>query len=336
MPELNTKLKEDEKPSIVFGIIADIQYADVDNVLQYGRMRYYRDSVKVLRKALNDWKAYETKTSSKLSFILQLGDLIDGFRAAQSNSVERCFKTVLSEFELENYNFPNILHIWGNHELFALKRHELSKSNLNTSRLLKQNTNSNSNYYFYDINDKLRLICMDQYEISALGFDETDDVYIKATEIIKSNTILRESTSDLAHKLYLERFRIYNGAVSQTQVNWLEEQLRICKKLDKKVILCGHIPLMPEAADSCAVWNSNEILDLIWSFDNLVLAYLAGHYHSGGYYLDKNNIHHLTVNAILETPLESSNSYVTAFVYENRVEFKNQNQTPNRSFTVYF
>lgn len=117
-------------------------------------------------------------------------------------------------------------------------------------------------------------------------------------------------------------------------MKWFKDQLNYCQKSNKKVILAGHIPLLPEASDYCTVWNANEILDLIYSYDNLVLAYLAGHYHAGGYYLDKNNIHHLTLNSILETPLEVSNAYVTVFVYENKIIF--ENQIKSRSFTVFY
>lgn len=187
------------KPSIVFGVLADVQYADVDDVLQYGRMRFYRNSLKLLRKTLHNWKQYESENNTKLKFILQLGDLIDGFRAKQINKTDECLNQVLNEFKTAQIDFDNLLHIWGNHELFAYKRTQLSESILNTSKNLNQNL-SNSNYYFYDINERIRLICLDQYEISILGLEETDKIYIEALNTINKFTKLRDSTDDLKEK----------------------------------------------------------------------------------------------------------------------------------------
>lgn len=317
------------KPIVTFGILTDIQYADIDDVIKYGRKRYYRGSIDLAKRAVEAWKAHETSNDCKFKFVLQLGDIVDGFLTKDYNKVienlhkslgvlekmfpEHYFK---SEYSFNSEMPPKILHCYGNHEAHSMPRKIIQDLPINTSRALKQN--NQGNYYWYDITDKLRLICLDQYEISALGFDKNDNIYKESMQLVEENTKLIETCTDQEEINYYTRFRIYNGAISELQLKWLAEQLEECKRLDKKVLLCGHIPLLKEAADLHLCWNSEEILELLWSYDNMVLAYLCGHYHPGGYYKDKNNIHHLTVPAILETPPDS-NSYIIAKVFEDKL-----------------
>lgn len=312
-----------------FGILADVQYADVDDIVKYGRHRYYRDSLKNLQNALDKWK-----NEKKFSFILQLGDLIDGFQTHNAGNSDQCLDKVLSIFNKNNFPINKVLNIWGNHELFAYKRSQLAKTVLNTSKMLNQNICSDSNFYYFDITDRLRLICLDEYEHSVLGYDTNESIYVQSNKLIEDKQILRLQVNDMAEKKYLDRFKNWNGGVSDIQLEWLSKQLEHCKNSNKKVILAGHVPLRAETSDSCAVWNSESIIDLIWSYDNLVVAYLAGHYHAGGYYLDEKNIHHLTLNGMLEAPVHSANAFVTVFIYENKIFFKNQ--VNERSFTVFY
>ena len=148
---------------------------------------------------------------------------------------------------------------------------------------------------------------------------------------------MKEVSEDKQEKNYLSRFKAYNGSTSQNQLDWLKEQLNYCKLSNKKVILSGHIPLESQAGDFDGVcWNATEILDLIWSFENLVILYLAGHCHSGGYYHDKkHSIHHLTLNAILETnPNDPNNAYATVQVYNNKIVLRNQKTMNNLSIEI--
>lgn len=312
-----------------FGILADVQYADIDDVIKYGRHRYYRGSIKNLQNALEKWK-----TEQKFSFILQLGDLIDGFHTLNGNMTDECLGRVVNVFAENDYSFNKVFNIWGNHELYAFRRNQIAQSVLNTSKMLKQNLNTNSNFFFHDITDRLRLICLDEYELSILGYDIDEPVYLESEKLIRDKQKLMLEVTDLKQKKYLERFKNWNGGVSDEQLDWLKSQLDYCKKSNKKAILAGHVPLRAETSDSCAVWNSESIIDLIWSYDNLVLAYLAGHYHAGGYYLDEKNIHHLTLNGMLEAPLDSNNVFVTVYIYEKEIFFKNQ--VNERSFTVFY
>ncbi|CAF1023219.1 unnamed protein product [Brachionus calyciflorus] len=312
---------------VTFGLIADLQYADINDGLKYGRKRYYRGSLENLRKALHVWK-----NEKNFSLIIQLGDLIDAC-AFDLNNTDSCLERVLCLIKEHGFDLNKFFHIWGNHDLFAFKRKFLSKSILNTSKILQQNS-SKFNYYYHDITDRLRIICLDEYEISVLGYEENDEIFKKSCEILNEKENLKNNCTNENDRKFLDRYKKVNGGISETQLNWLADQLSFCNKMNKKIILAGHIPLLTEVSDTATVWNANEILSLLWSYDNLVLAYLAGHYHPGGFYLDNKNIYHLTLNGMIETPIESDNSFVTVYVYDDKIYFKNQIE--NRSFTIFY
>ncbi len=147
---------KNDKPLAVFGIITDVQYADHPDKVSNGTMRYYRSSLKHINRAVNSWKS-EDLTSFKL--ILQLGDLIDGKCQRYSYAA---LNKVLKEFEL--MSDCQLLHIWGNHEMYNFSRFRLTKTPLNTARILNQFKNG-GNYFTYDASDKIKLICLDYYEL---------------------------------------------------------------------------------------------------------------------------------------------------------------------------
>ncbi len=158
--------------------------------------------------------------------------------------------------ELDRINSPadesktQIYHIWGNHEFYAFKADYLVNSKLNTARFLNQENAQRRNYYSFDVTDKLRVVCLDQFEISVLGLNENDDSFKKARDLL--DQYKNKPNQDLKR----ERSRDWNGAISEIQFEWLKSNLNECKKHNKRVLLSGHVPLMAEAADSSVVWNS--------------------------------------------------------------------------------
>ena len=63
------------------------------------------------------------------------------------------------------------------------------------------------------------------------------------------------------------------------------------------------------------LWNFEDVLNILWDFDDIVLAYLAGHAHEGGYFYDEKHIHQITLPAIIECE-PNTNSFATVHVYE--------------------
>lgn len=94
---------------------------------------------------------------------------------------------------------------------------------------------------------------------------------------------------------------LWNGALGSEQTNWLKEELSKARSRKKRVVVCGHHPLVAEAAASPhVIWNAGEALQAFSEYNDVVAAYFCGHYHSGGSAV-VDGIHHLTFPAILDS-----------------------------------
>ena len=110
-------------------------------------------------------------------------------------------------------NETKLLHIWGNHEMYNFHRDTLLTGILNTSLALKYNLILNTNCYTYDVTNKLRLICLDFYRLSILGYnnDETNPNYVDALALLKSHNKNEDLNSPLGLRGQALRFCKFNG-----------------------------------------------------------------------------------------------------------------------------
>ena len=138
-----------EAPLFTFGVIADVQYADRDDALNFPRtvVRHYRNARTLTRRAYEHWSSLPARDSCtwnsssnwpRPDFVLQLGDLIDGWNSRQSgpksrqpNSSRSHESATVSEravSALAPY-FSALpaptFHVWGNHELYCFTRSQL-------------------------------------------------------------------------------------------------------------------------------------------------------------------------------------------------------------------
>lgn len=147
-------------------------------------------------------------------------------------------------------------------------------------------------------------------------------MYLQALDYLKSHNKNADLNSVEGMRGHALRFSGFNGSLSDKQMKWLEKELSKCKEANKKVIVVGHLPIHAQSASAmCLAWNSKEVLEILWSFDQTVIAYFSGHDHDGGYFRDKKNIHHVTFAAIIETP-PNSNAYATVKVFQNKVSIE--------------
>jgi manganese-dependent ADP-ribose/CDP-alcohol diphosphatase len=303
-------------PIVTFGMLSDVQYADVDDGLNYrkDRNRYYRNSKKLVTEAVNYWSMLPKDLN--FQFVVQLGDLIDG-KCKIASKHNEALDEILAEFG----DFK-VYHCWGNHEFYNFSRQEIVHTQLNSSRILNDNclVTDHANYYTLDLTDRVRLICLDSYDFSILGFDEAHETYAQAHKFLKQHNQNADLNSAESLRGHAKRFLKYNGAVSESQMKWLDGELSKCKTSDMKALVCGHVPVHPQACSTtmCLAWNYRDILNLFWSYGNTVVGYFCGHDHDGGYFRDKYNIHHLTFNAILETP-PNTNSFATVKICKDKI-----------------
>lgn len=319
------------EPIVSFGLIADIQYADNDDRWNFSKthLRRYRNALKLVNEACQYW----LKRAYPISFILQLGDIIDGIAFTNQTSVQD-LNSVLEEFQNAFPNLP-VYHIWGNHELYNFPRKDLLNGPL--CSFDTKNT-SPGHYGTFEVCPKLRIIALDTYDLSALGVEKDSEIYIQAMELLAKHNPNENPNDPTGLRGHQRRFVQFNGGLTARQLDWLKEQLTQAQNRKEKVIITGtfaallsvesklstlfssgHIPVHPSACDPLdLLWNYKEVLDVFWLFDGTVLAYLAGHEHDGGYFRDRKNIHHVTLRAIVECE-PNTNSFATVNVYKDRI-----------------
>ncbi|XP_061912471.1 manganese-dependent ADP-ribose/CDP-alcohol diphosphatase isoform X2 [Entelurus aequoreus] len=277
----------EREPLFTFGVIADIQHADIDDAFNFTqtRRRFYRNSLRLLKEARETW----CQLPARPNFILQLGDIIDGFNkrhGASSVALDR----VLEEFSLGSME---VHHVWGNHELYNFSRSELLCSRLNSSVLADgrcdgRRAGEDINAYSFTPFPGFTFVVLDAFDVSLLGVEEDSLRYHRALSLIKQHN----SNDDLN-----------------------------CPP--------GHLPVHPRSTvPSCLAWNFDELLSIIQCHSSVV-CFIAGHDHDGGYYWDKSiGVHHLTLEAIIETP-PGSNAFGTISVYEDRMVLKGNGRIPD-------
>lgn len=299
-------------PYFTFGVIADIQYADKpDGLSGWKTMRYYSQSCRHLQSAIKEWNAEDIRPK----FVLQLGDIIDGFNKTVGTS-EASLEMVLTMIKTAKMPFH---HIWGNHEFYNFTRDYLMDSKLNSTWLEDKTQDeldpshkgtADKDYYAYHFSPhtKFRLIVIDTYDLSVLGRRQTSDGHLKSLAFLDSSQLNFNGTEGF----YLTEF---NGGLGKEQLAWLNDVLAYSDQNGERVIIAGHIPIHPKAKSSlCLAWNYAEILRTIQSHKSVV-CYFAGHDHAGGYHQDSHGIHHITMEGVIESP-PGTNAFGTVSVYE--------------------
>ena len=343
---------QENKLLFKFGIISDVQYADIDDRLNYEGtvLRYYRNSVGLLRKAVDFWKHQEP------DFILQLGDIIEGNHVRKQDR-ERTLETVLNVCkELGCY----ICHLWGNHEFYLYSREELAATQLN-SKLKLHNGNSasvaancntlshlksdsvkvlsdpatsvlinnvphtterkidsgNKYYFTFSPHPKYKFIAIDSYDVSICGRVEGEPEYEEARKILTvKNT---NDNWNSPYGLKEPHFVKFNGGLSKDQLEWLDKELELAEEKQENVVIISHIPIHPKSTIFlCNLWNFQDVLDVIWNYSCVKLC-LCGHSHEDGDFVDHKGIQHIVFPAVLECN-EQENAFANVFVFENKIK----------------
>ncbi|GAB4845731.1 hypothetical protein Ancab_039133 [Ancistrocladus abbreviatus] len=290
------------KPLFSFGVISDVQYADIPDGRSFlGVPRYYRHSILVLERAVQKWN-----NSQKLNFAINFGDIVDGF-CPKDQSLDSV-KKVTAEFE--KFNGP-VYHMIGNHCLYNLPRRELLP-------LLKIPGHNGFAYYDFSPIPTYRFVVLDAYDISAIGWPHDHPNTLKALKLLNEKNPNTDKNSPVGLTGTERRFLMFNGAVGSEQLEWLDHVLQEATNLKQKVVICCHLPLDPGASTTEALlWNYDEVMDLIHRY-KCVKVCLAGHDHKGSYSVDSHRVHHRVFEAALECP-PGSNAFGYIDVYDDRI-----------------
>ncbi|KMS95336.1 hypothetical protein BVRB_009180 [Beta vulgaris subsp. vulgaris] len=290
------------QPLFSFGVISDVQYADIPDGRSFlGVPRYYRHSILVLQRAVQKWNNLQ-----HLSFAVNFGDIVDGF-CPKDQSLD-AVKKVASKFE--EFNSP-VYHMIGNHCLYNLSRGNLLP-------LLKIPSHNDSAYYDFSPIPGYRLVVLDGYDISAIGWPQDHPNSVEALRSLKEKNPNSDKNSPVGLEGLERRFLMFNGAVGKKQLEWLDDVLQNATELKQRVIICCHLPLDPGASTSEALlWNYDDVMDIVHKY-KCVKVCLAGHEHKGGYSIDSHGVHHRVLEAALECP-PNSDAFGYIDVYEDRV-----------------
>lgn len=221
----------------------------------------------------------------------------------------------------------------GNHELYNFNRQELSylydkylfeHSHSEHSFDLKntncKNDDSRSLYYKFSPFKGIKMLSLDTYDISVLGYNECHPKYKLASDLLKthhghSDFELWDSDATLFgdHK----RFQSSNGALSEEQLNWLDKELEESDHQNEVVIVFGHVGLHPGSCGwDSILWNYDQVLEC-FNRHSCVVAYFNGHAHNSGYAFE-NGIHYVVFHGIIETD-PKEDAFATVSVYEDKI-----------------
>lgn len=308
------------------GLIADVQYANIDDAWNFAHTckRRYRSTLMSLRNAVNHWK----NVSQKVDLIVDLGDVIDGFKNENKEMGIYAISQVMQEWSQVPSHIP-LVHLVGNHELYKFNRNELRNGVANTNFTCCSPTIlhdvvdlKNSFYYSFlldSTNSPWRVIILDPYEVSVMsegGGRVNIELTLENGGLNKDSFMLcqRNNPNDLLSggdyfkglQGLQARWAPFNGALGKEQLTWLQRQLMQCSTQNEKVIVFSHVIIHPDATPGkdcqTLLWNYEEVLSMFQKFP-CVRMVIAGHAHHEGYcFCPETKIHHISLASPLEAP----------------------------------
>lgn len=241
-----------------FGVVADVQYANFP--VARGVKRVTCDGVKVLIRRRRAWReaipklvfAVQAFNKAGVDFVVNLGDLIEGNGLQQTaqNKADICL--VLDVFRKSK---SKVYHCIGNH------CRQLPISILQRAMRLK------TPYYSFCPTSGWRNIVLNAAELSGMVVGQTEKERSALSKIVE------EEKRGVHH---------FHGAIGQTQLGWLAQQLDEARAAREYVIIFSHYPLADEAARSSHVLaNTKAVRSIIERPGSPVVLCLAGHDHLG-------------------------------------------------------
>lgn len=300
-------LKTAAVPLLRFGVISDIQYADIpDGHSFHGVPRYYRNALLSLKRAVGAWRQ-----QGDLQFAVHFGDILDGFQPKDQSL--QALTALLSEFE--ELGRPTY-HLIGNHCLYNLER-----PILNDKLGLGHGCSTGVSYYSIQPHPRLRIVFADGYDVSVLGWPPGHPSHEAAVALLAQRNPNDNKNMTVGLKGPDQRFVQFGGGASARQLEWIRSQILEAERMEQKVLVCCHLTFCPGACPNpCLLWNYNEMLEVLRSTaPGVVVAVMSGHTHQNGYVLDEFGIHHVVLPAVLETP-PGRDCFGHVEVYEHGLE----------------
>lgn len=159
---------------------------------------------------------------------------------------------------------------------------------------------SSQSYYSFSPHPGFRVVMMDSYDVSVLGWPEGHPHREAAVALLAARNPNDNKNSPEGLAGLDRRFVAFGGGVSAPQLAWLRATLAEAGAQGERVFVCGHLPVHPDScAAVCLLWNYEEVLEVL-RHARCVVATLAGHTHRDGYCCDDAGVHHRVLASVLE------------------------------------
>ena len=209
--------------------------------------------------------------SERAEFSVHLGDLVDG-GAENADRILPAFR------KLPRPQYP----VLGNHDFFGDRPAVLRKFGLAEP------------YYRFGVGE-WDFVVLDGMNVSVRGGWPEDSANYK--EGVERLAALKRQGARNAQE--------WNGAVGETQREWLKRTLATSAAQNRRAIVFCHFPTLAGASrPDHLLWDHGDVLSVLAS-ERSVAAYVCGHDHLGGY-AQQGRIHHITLPGWWRTTLRGA------------------------------
>eukprot|EP00873_Tetraselmis_striata_P043645 jgi/Tetstr1/463909/TSEL_008719.t1 len=310
------------------GLIADIQYADVDDVgnLSGTQWRRYRGALDTARRAVDFFNAQHAE--SPLAFLLHNGDIIDHKNAfdldADAPLPESVGLAALAAVlrVLDGASCRPWLFTIGNHEMYNFTRAQLRLGVRCEGIELPFCCAGGGGQLFHSFSPHpaWRAVVLDSYDVSIYGEGRGQGLDAGAlAQLGKHNPNVAEYVAAHPEVLRTERMSggfpyfkglegaaqrwvPFNGGIGAKQLQWLRQELREAAAAGQRVVVLTHLIVHPGASSGrTLLWNYQEVLGVLEAAGGgTVAAVVSGHQHEGGAFSDPaTGLHHLALRSPL-------------------------------------
>lgn len=306
-----------------YGILSDPQYVDSVDGSNYQKttIRRHRQSLQTLKQASMTFLDDSTACN------IILGDILDG-KAETMKIHQKCIEDVFAETVK---HAPNWHFVTGNHDLYCFPRDVLQEKFMPKANRAAVKDHKRL-YYDFTPYSGYRFVVLDAFDVSDISASCPENEVLAQALLSAHNPNYAAGLDDWYAGLNDQQMRFCpsNGGIGSEQMKWLHSVLSSALQGGEKCIVCSHIPTYgPSTRPDTLLFNAEEVLAVLQSYPN-VIAYMAGHDHSGGYALDASGIHHIIPPAPLECA-EGEVSYGTVDVFESHLQLNWTGKVPDRT-----
>lgn len=247
--------------------------------------------------------------------MIHLGDIIHGYKEDAEGKGVADLEAV--KRELGGLKAP-IYHVVGNHCFKAGGRQRLLESlNIKINNSNINSTDSWNCYRSVSLSPKWRMIILDSLALSLFN-PASPALYDEAVKYSEN------------HAEEFGGWYFKQGGLGSEQTQWLKDQLKECRNKEINVIVCLHHPVSRETCPyRHALWNDWELHAIISEFSGTVRAVFSGHYHQGGYSLEK-GVHYVVLESILDSK-HPSGSHGIVTLHDNRIDIEGHGDMTSRT-----